>query len=421
MGTTRPVEVLDNLPGSSIGRYHWDGSVLNVELRDEPLVHADGVTHDYSLHFVFGMRNPIGSNARVTVGTTGRGPRDLTLGPGRIYSSPSLDDEFVASESPALTDRYSRFEWSVELAPGETRYWSNTLWRPYPLVSTAFPRLAENAGLTAYVYGESIEGRELVAYHSPDLAEDTTRANILITSGFHPVEGDTLGTEAIFEWMAGEGKSALDRYNVVVVPVANPDGFAHANNGCNAAGVNFYWDFRRHDRESCPEAYHLWRLIQRYPPVVYVDFHSYSVHGARKYPGPYIKPQLFYWGLETKALARELTQCLDAIPGTKPQSPFAPSSLAYQITDELNTVTFAKYHLHQDLGKNGMKQLAVTMLACVLNVLNANGYSAADLLLKPYGKVSKRINERIIRWSYGARYTYPRRVRRTLQRVLGGR
>ena len=118
--------------------------------------------------------------------------RDTALVPGRIYTSLSPEEEFAPTDLPMTTDQRFRFEWSVDMAPGETRYWSNTMWRPYSVVTELFPRLADSTRLTPEVFGDSIGGRPLVAYYDPDAATDDARATVLITSGLHPVEADTV-------------------------------------------------------------------------------------------------------------------------------------------------------------------------------------------------------------------------------------
>ena len=162
---------------------------------------------------------------------------------------------------------------------------------------------------------------------------------------------------------------------------------------------------------NCPEAFHLWNLIKTNPPVVYVDFHSYSVQGARKLPGPYVKPEQFYWGRGAKELARHIARRLDAMPGTRPQRLMAPSTLAYKITREMNTITFAKYHLHQDLGRDQMKKMAVRALGDILDVLADKSDLAGELLLRPYGRLGKDAVGRLIQSAYRTRYMLPRKVR----------
>jgi hypothetical protein len=339
--------------------------------------------------------------------------RDTALVPGRIYSSLNPEEEFGVTDIPMATDQRFRFEWSVNMAPGETRYWSNTMWRPYLLLKELYPPLAAKAGLESRAYGSSIEGRELVAYANPDLSSHPERPTILITSGFHPVEGDTVGTEAILEWLGSEeGRRALERYNIMIAPIANPDGSYHAYNGCNAAGQNFFWDFRDHEQLSCPEAYYLWRLIRENPPLVYVDFHCYSIQGPKRAPGAYIKSPRMYSGKPTKDLAERLSRRLDALPNTRALSFFVPSSLAFKITDKINTITFAKYHLHQDLGREKMRELAVQVVITILEALSEQNVRAPDMLLEPFGRARRSLFERFEQQIYRARYMYVRTAKR---------
>ena len=414
-----PLEVLRDFPGRSIGQWRWDGPTLYAELEREPLVHADGDTHDYSLHFVMGLRNT-GDSVVLAKATVSRDEgNELSHSNGRIYASDRPDQEFVLATEAALTDHQGSIEWTVEMGPGETRYWSNTMWRPLSVVTNLFGRLADEAGLTAEVLGESIQGRPIVAYYDLIAARDQTRPTVLITSGLHPVEADTIGTEAILEWLIEDGRWALGRFNIVLVPVANPDSFVETRNGCNAAGVNFFWDFRADDPKLCPEAFHLWRFIKRMPPVVYIDFHSYSVQGSRKLPGPYRKPELLHWDRATRELASDMFQSLNEIPGTRPQSLFAPSTLAYRITREMNTITIAKYHLHQDQGKAQMKRMSVNVVERLLNILKESRVSGTSILAKPYGPIARTPLTRAVQAAYRARYLYPKRVRKALSGITG--
>ena len=413
----RPVELLNDFPGSLVGNWRWDGRWLFVDLREEPLVRADDEIHDYSWHFVLGLKNFGEQKESVTV-VVGKEGGDILPVPRRLYQSSSPEKEFVVDDVALAQARGARFSWNVELEPGEAQYWSNTMWRPLALVERVFPQLARRAALEGDVYGESVEGRELVAYYQRDLPQNAMRPVLLVTSGLHPAEGDTVGAEAIFEWLAAEPE-ILKRFNIVVAPLVNPDGFAHGTNGCNAAGINFFWDFRTDDRAGCPEAAALWDFVNSVPPLAYVDFHSYSVQGPGKRPGAYVQPIRAYWGASTKLLAAELAAELDSIDDTQSQIVAAPSVLASRLTRRFNTVTFAKYHLHQEMGRDGMKSMAVEVLQRIVRSLDRKKVGNSDVLLEPHGAVRKTLHSRAEHLAYRARISFPRKLRRRLLNIRG--
>ena len=98
------------------------------------------------------------------------------------------------------------------------------------------------------------------------------------------------------------------------------------------------------------------------------------------------------------SLLTELTTELSAVANTRQQLLFARSTLAFQ--GEINTITFAKYHLHQDHGADGMKGLAVDVVKRVMCILAQDRISASELLIKPYGNVRKGVYRRIEQFAY---------------------
>jgi hypothetical protein len=47
-----PLRVIKEFPGAVLGEFHFDGARLLLSIFQEPLVQADGLIHDYGLHFV---------------------------------------------------------------------------------------------------------------------------------------------------------------------------------------------------------------------------------------------------------------------------------------------------------------------------------------------------------------------------------
>jgi hypothetical protein len=287
------------------------------------------------------------------------------------------------------------------------------MWNPLTQINTYYNKLVHDSSIEALHYGTSVKNIPLTAYKLFQV-RNPNKPLILITSGFHPTEGDSIATEAITESLLGDLNYHTHHFDFLMIPVANPDGFEAGLNGCNTNGINFFWDFQNHNKEGCPEAYYLWELLKRFPPNIYIDFHAYSVQGINKTFGPYVKPSVFYSGLPIKRTASELTNNLQTIPGSKSQLMFAPSTLSYKVTKEFNTITFAKYHLHQDMGERGMKETAVLVLQKVLEAIDT--VQLQTQILYPYGSFKKSIVDKFMQTLFIKRYYVPKSIKRLITR-----
>jgi len=203
-------------------------------------------------------------------------------------------------------------------------------------------------------------------------------------------------SDQVFEIITDfEGASVLRNLNVIIIPMANPDGLAHGFNGCNAKGINLYWDFREDDKLNTPESYYLWEYIKKIKPSIYIDFHAYTFQQHRKKDCPYMKPLYFYDGNNVKrALAligERLTKLHDGNYG-KGTLEFAPSTLSYKITKHYNTMTLAKYHLHMSDGKDLYMKKAVDIIKIVAETCReCDLISAEAILRRPHGSVKHGI------------------------------
>lgn len=392
--------VIREFKGSCIGESNYHNSKLSFQLFQEPLVYVDGNIYDYNIHFVFGIKNVSSETVNIEVCSDDHSSCIRTPFQSNLYVSENPDVEFCNILPILQTDGYKWHSFRLTLQAGQTKYVANTLWRPYAYLSSRFDFLAKQCNFKKIIFGKSIEGRDLIAYQSPlNNYDSTERPTLLVTSGMHPMEPDTLGTEALLEKFSNT-QDLLHHANVIIVPIANPDGFVHGYNGCNAAGINILWDFQFKNPQQCPEATALWDLIKRTRPWVYIDFHCYTFHKHLKVPGPYFKPSCFYYGKAAQDCARQIEQTLNQIPGTRPLYPYAPSSSFYRLTKEMNLVTIAKYHLHLDLGKQGCKDLAWDIFNRVCNALNQGTWNRDDILLKPYGKQRRRLGDTMYQWKF---------------------
>lgn len=384
------IQILDKFEGASIGNSVWEGNTLKVQLRREPICAVDGREHDYNLHFTFGLRNDSPNPATFQVEVE-PGNRKGLLHEADLFVRADLNRDFQTYPKQAQTDQFRYFTFPMTLQPFEKKIVSNTLMRPYTSLGERFRELSRASRAKDEVIGHSVEGRPIFAYSWEGAGWASDGPSLLITSGLHPVEPDTLATENIMEYLTTPtGKEILEGLRLVIVPISNPDGFIHGYNGCNVRGINYFWDFRYQDDQNCPEASALWKLIERISPWVYVDFHAYTIQGDRRKAGPYMKPIRFYQGTRWRTLSGSIHQNLNSIPNTAPRIMFAPSSLSQLILERLNTISIAKYHLHLGNGLEACRGLGLEVIQriifCLKRYIEEGGTSC---LFQPYGKKRK--------------------------------
>jgi hypothetical protein len=371
------IRVIEDVLGTRIAGARVDGRTVELDIRREPMTRADWTTHDYNTHFSFGLENSGSSPAEIEVRIEGGTWDGLPEKTPLLYASPRREGPYGPASFDARTDRKRRYAIRLRLEPGERIFLANTLVRDPLAVAASCDEAAAAAGGERLVYGRSLQHRDLVAYRFA--AGGPTRGDILVTSGFHQPEPDTLATEAILRWLASAEAAPVRRqFDVTIVPFANPDGHALGTQGSNAAGVNLYWLFGRDDPARCAEAVALWRLASSLEPIGYIDFHSYTFQ-LDKSRGPYLKPLSHYRTQAVRAAAGRLSR-LVADLGTVPVTgfgAFAPSTLTAMLTARFDTLTLAKYHLHLKDGADECRAHGVAVFRAMTDALESAGVTAA--------------------------------------------
>jgi len=403
IGQLANVTVLTDFPGATLGDYSIHDNRISASLREEPLVNQDGIHHDYNWHFVFGLRNDEKSPVQVEVAINCDSAEGLSHTP-YITTQTGLDSDFSEiGQIKGSTDTFRKYFFRIDVPAQTTVYVSNTYYRSLTLLESIMTRLTENcAHCKRLVYGKSVEGRDLIAYQFQADQDSDLKPTFLITSGFHPMEADTFATETIVDYITStEGRNVLESCNVVVVPVVNPDGFVRGFNGCNARGINLYWDFRINDSDNAPESYNLWQLCQEIMPSLYVDFHAYTFQLHRKKDAPYLKPLCFYTGQKIKELVGSINAKLVELHdgrAMRGRITFAPSTLSYKLTKEFNTIAYAKYHLHISDGLEHIKKTSLKIFTIICHYLKESPLKTKQQLLsEPYGNISRNVISNIHR------------------------
>jgi hypothetical protein len=370
------IEALDDHPGPHPQSVVIEGGRVLLRMRREPMTRADWTTHDYNVHFCVGLANRASEPAMVELEVEGGHWDDLPDRAPLIYCATAPDGPYVPANFAARTDLKRRYAVRVPLAAGESIYLANTMVRPLAGLEATFQRLGAAADAERRVFGRSLEGRDLVAYLVGDVRRHPT---ILLVSGIHPPEPDTLATDAALEWLAtAEGRALASRFAVAVVPLANPDGYALGTQGSNAAHINFFWHFDYQRPDRCPEAAALWQFARDLAPRGYVDYHCYTFQ-LGKLPGPYLRPPAFLRDDAARRAAAAFARDLCSRPGTKGVagfSAYAPSTLGAMLAEQFDTVTASKYHLHLAEGENGCRRRGVDVLVTLARCLADAGLDA---------------------------------------------
>ena len=301
--------------------------------------------------------------------------REIAWLPSRIALFASADFRaWYVLDGVEAAPTHREFRFAIDLAPHESLWCANSLPCPSDRMRRWVEALAAPYPEWARIetIGTSVMGRpiDLVTVTDRSIA-DADKDRVLITSGFHPAEPDWLATIAIIEELTSRSAWARDKrrqYVFDIVPQVNPDGFDLGANASNAHGVNMYWDFRRDDAVSSPEAVALWTWIRAHPPDLYIDYHAY-VYQLEKDYRPYIRPASDYPAAARPAV-RAMDRALIALcggRGVRGAATSDPLSLAPQLTSHFGTITYPKFHMHLYHGVAACRTLGLDVARTLLD------------------------------------------------------
>lgn len=293
-------------------------------------------------------------------------------------------------KEPVWTDRAGIKQYtSFNIPTNQPFFISNTIFYSLSSLENEFAAyVKDNANICSQkIIGHSLLNNplNLITFNKPR----QNLGRILLTTGCHPAEPDTLASQAILEYLASPAaKTLINNYHIDVLPIQNPDGFA-ARSCLTHNGINLYWNFIKNDSKNCPEAYYLWQYICKHPPMLYIDFHSY-VHQYHRHPMPYLKEALAYKGLFTKSIIKKMDRLL--IKESRGFYRFGqlamwPESLSSFITQKFNTIAYTKYHFNLYEGIPASKTRAVNIFSGLTNILVENKLNEKQILREPYGQV----------------------------------
>ena len=352
---------------------------------------ASGVSHDYAWPFNFGLESLSDSahDIRVLINCA---KADRWAGkPFALYTATDPAEGFSLESLTGKSDGYTRYVFDVLLEPGECIYISNTIPRHYSTLLPSLMSYGDLPGTKMIEYGHSVEGRSLFALEFGK--QSNGKPTVFVTTGIHPPEGDSFAAESILEHLVGQGRHWLDDFNVVIVPLVNPDGFVHGRSGTNANDINLYWEFQHERKTQAPEAYYLWNYMLRVRPSLYLDFHAY-VTQSHKDMQPYLKPIRLYHADEVRQVVESMDNfLLEYCDGraVRGYSTYGKTTLAHLITRELNTITYTKFHFHLSEGVPAVQRHAVALFDGLCDILRNKGITKGHQVVRARGLSSRLI------------------------------
>lgn len=402
------------LPSQSVSSsLHADGNKIFVQRRQHigfPI--GTNKADEYSWFFLLALSGQKHEPVTLLANMTEADIPGLTRNNSLLYYSPD-QIHWRRLTVPVFTDSTGLKQYSTFNLPiTGPCFISNTIFYDYAFLDKYFTSFAKhhNAYCRQMIIGTSLENRPLRLITLANTASPLGR--ILLTTGCHPAEPDVIASQAILDWLVTPpGLTLLRRYQVDVLPLSNPDGFA-THNCLTSNGINLYWNFMKDDQKNCPEAYYLWRYILSHPPLLYLDFHSY-VHQYHRHPMPYLKDTIAYRGAYPKHIVKQMDRLL--IKQSQGFYRFGklamwPHSLSHFITEEFNTISYTKYHFNLYEGIAASRSRAVNIFTGLTDILLRQPIHQKSVLIAPHGQAAPDYSDR---WPYTWFYQLTELIRKS--------
>lgn len=394
----REMDVLDNFEGAMVGNYHIKDNNIFMELKKEkPTFGYRNKKFDYNLHFHFGLRNRFAKKNNVNIFIECKNEKGLNQELPRLWISDNVDKEYMIDRNiNGKTDFFGKYFFTLRLNGKQTLYIANFPPIRFSRLKKTFKDLSTKSNAKEVSLGKTVENRPIKAYEYGDINHKPV---ILLVSGFHPPERDTVAIESIMEKFLDDRwkRRVLQNYSFSLIPILNPDGFANAMQGSNINEINFHWKFFGNSMEKCPECHSIWKYCSEIKPIVFFDFHAFTFQNNEA--RPYWIPKGYYGGKKAKIIQNNLnTKLKELCDGgfSKGEDIFAPTLLSTGLRNEFGTITAPKFHLHMKDGIDESKRMAIICLEIILRILRKYGInSSAEILKKPYGKVKISLLDKI--------------------------
>lgn len=287
-----------------------------------------------------------------------------------IFCSDDEENWYLLSNVRA-SNSHRNYKLSINVGPGKKVKISNNI----PVHPTCVDRFMDKIQKShsdktiCHKIGNSVNNlpiKLLEIDESPDKKKD----RFLIWAGIHPSEPDTIATFWIINWLLSNdpiASTAKKRFIFEIIPMINPDGFIIGTSGCNANGINLFWDFRMDDPIKSPESTSLWKWIKKRTPNISIDLHAY-IYQVTKKRRPYIG-KINNYPRELRKIAWSLNTALidladgQAVGGETVEN---KTSLGPQLINRFGTLTYPGYHFHFADGPEESKKFIIATISTII-------------------------------------------------------
>lgn len=374
--------VLDQFKGSMIGKKRYEDQKVFLQLKKEATTRGFTEDHDYNLHFHFGIENTEERDIDVSFFIGCDEKEELKDPFVRLWVKKEDEEEYRMIGINGRMTVPGKYSFDLKVDRRSTIYIANFL--PLDHLSS-LGRMEEtlgSAGGEKVIIGRSVEGREIPAYR---FVKNKDNPNMVFISGFHPPECDFFAVETIFEEIRKNRDELLMNYNIILLPLVNPDGYHHMLQGSNVNHINFFWKFLGNTEDDCPEAHAVWNYCRKIRPVFYMDFHAFTFQNNDK--RPYTIPPMLNCSGKGRKVQNMINREFSSICGTQyplmlhfitPFKILAPDLLSTGLMKEFGTVISPKFHTHM---KDGLEESRSVVRDCfneAVEIMNSSAYKGSS-------------------------------------------
>jgi hypothetical protein len=384
----KSIKILDHFEGAMINGYSINKNNIYIYLKKEkPTIGYRNKKFNYNLHFHFGIKNKINKKININIFIECKNEDELQQSLPWLWVSHNINHNYnLDREIIGKTDFHGKYYFKLSLELKEILYIANFPPIRFSKLKKIVEDLSKKSHAKKVVVGHTVENQYINAYEYGDIYKKPT---ILLVSGFHPPERDTIASEAIMEKLINKKwrEKILDKYSVSLIPVLNPDGFSNVMQGSNISEINLHWKFFGNTIEKCPEAHYIWEYCQKIKPIIFFDFHAFTFQNNE--PRPNWIPKGYYGGRKAKLIQNTLNKELRKLCNGNfkiNEAIFSPYLLATGLRKKIGTIIAPKFHLHMKKGMVESKKMAIDCLEIIINILNQHKVcTKEDILIKPFG------------------------------------
>jgi len=360
-----------------------DDNIITLETVSDPITSQYTVGYDYYFHISIKNISSKKMEFSFIVLRPKSNLNEIDWKPSKapIFCSNDKKEWFYLPNVLA-SENHMDYKGRISIPRGKTVYLSNNIPINPLTVSKRMKTLSQKHYVKNHVIGKSVLGNAIELLEideNPKLGKDT----FLIWSGIHPSEPDPIASFWLIDWILSDlydAKKARQKYKFQIVPMINPDGFILGTSGCNANGINIFWDFLMDDTESSPESTAIWGWIKNNPPAISWDIHAY-IYQTEKAARPYI-PTIMKYPINLRRPAWKVYKSLKKICNNQAVTGKTIENISFsnQMIKNFGTIVLPGYHYHLADGPAESKEFIINSLTTIINSLSK--FSSLNVIKK---------------------------------------